>query len=349
MTRQSRSDNLERSPQAAAFAAGLQTNLYTAALNDEEQEERTERTERTERKRGGLFSPEETQEFTRSYNEAMLAAGNANDISEKIEQQLLLRKDNPRQQSSGHFSYEEALIGLFSRAKRSGVDWSQMFAVTDRNSTGTVRERDFREALSHIEQADVRFPGLSDDEVLHVVGRFLATSDRSVANSNSVAASSVRHVEYRRFVEYYTNYVHEVDEGGFINLGQLPTKTTSSYQEEEGGEEEEEVEVLAGRLASMAERQMYSGGEALDPNSYSQQSMLAAVREGSGGAHDQTDRLNRALAGAMLTRMNGHAQQTLEETGGSGAGEAVEEEEFDFDPAIMNEVELQKLMASRNL
>ncbi len=29
----------------------------------------------------------------------------------------------------------------------SDVDWSQMFAVTDRENTGTVREHDFREAM----------------------------------------------------------------------------------------------------------------------------------------------------------------------------------------------------------
>lgn len=51
---------------------------------------------------------------------------------------------------NGPYSYDETLISLFQRAKRSGVDWSQMFAVTDREGTGTVRERDFREAMVSI-------------------------------------------------------------------------------------------------------------------------------------------------------------------------------------------------------
>jgi hypothetical protein len=182
LTRQSRKDNLERSPQAAAFAAGL----HSAALVGAEENLDTESKEED----NNLFSREETQQFSKSYNEAILAAGNASQVSAQIEEDLRrsrrpayspsskrdthspVSRVSPSSSSSSsprigrgsgtssssstgerqtqherNFSYDEALIGLFQRAKRSGVDWSQMFAVTDREESGTVRERDFQEAM----------------------------------------------------------------------------------------------------------------------------------------------------------------------------------------------------------
>jgi len=77
------------------------------------------------------------------------------------------------------------------------------------------------------------------------------------------------------------------------------------------------------------------GGEALDPSAYARQQR---------GGHDQTDRLNRALAGAMLNRMNDQAKETLASTWSStrstGGGEG-------FDPAVLTEEELEELMARR--
>ena len=193
---------MERSPQAAAFAAGL----HSAALVGEENlstmfesgnnQENAANSDDNNSGGGTLFSREETQKFSKSYNEAILAAGDASQISAQIEDDLRrgrvqavsssysppskrdthspvtrisptlrtgirggsgggspsLRRSGgqaaqQQQQQQRNFSYDEALIGLFQRAKRSGVDWSQMFAVTDRESTGTVREGDFREAM----------------------------------------------------------------------------------------------------------------------------------------------------------------------------------------------------------
>jgi hypothetical protein len=158
--------------------------------------------------------------------------------------------------------------------------------------------------------------------MLHVINRFLVVSNNG---------SNTKRVDYRRFADHYTNSVQE-DNHGFVNLGQLPMTTTTSTAMYE---EEQSVEDLADRLANMAERQMYSGGEALNPNVYAQQQMPR---------HDQTDRLNRALAGAMLSRMNNQAQQTLIATKNENKDEV---DEVDFDPAILTEEELANLMARR--
>ena len=79
----------------------------------------------------------------------------------------------------------------------------------------------------------------------------------------------------------------------------------------------------------------WKDGEALDPTAYAQQQR---------GGHDQTDRLNRALAGAMLNRMNDQAKETLASTR-KAAGEAAGGE--GFDPAVLTEEELEELMARR--
>ena len=153
LTRQSRKNNLERSPQAAAFAAGL--DAARAAIVEHERPRRDQKRETSS---------------SRTYNEAIRAAASANEISTQIEESLKKqrqknvgasskkkdgmspvnsplksRSSNPQNQS-----YDEAIISLLQRAKVSGVDWSQMFEVTDRDGTGEIRARDFREAMVSI-------------------------------------------------------------------------------------------------------------------------------------------------------------------------------------------------------
>ena len=159
---------------------------------------------------------------------------------------------------------------------------------------------------SHIAHADARFtPGLQSDEMHHLVNRFLTPED----------GSTERKVNYHQFFEHYTRQIENVDEDGFVNIGQLPTtgnndsnynNTTNSdsggwyqieqarrRQEEEEAtdmdetKENENVEHLASRLASMAEKRRSS--EALDPSMYERE--IVAPPNG----HDQTERLNRAL------------------------------------------------------
>ena len=151
---------------------------------------------------------------------------------------------------------------------------------------------------SHIAHADARFtPGLQSDEMHHLVNRFLTPED----------GSTERKVNYHQFFEHYTRQIENVDEDGFVNIGQLPTtgnddsggwyqiEQARRRQEEEEAtdmdetKENENVEHLASRLASMAEREMYSGIEALDPSMYERE--IVAPPNG----HDQTERLNRAL------------------------------------------------------
>jgi len=180
-------------------------------------------------------------------------------------------------------------------------------------------------AQRHIAHADERFtPGLQPDEMHHLVCRFLAQQDN---------ATTGRKVDYRKFFDHYHRQINTVDQGGFLNIGQLPiTATTKSTTEEE------DVDIIASHLASMAERQMYSGGEALDPASYQQQRMAeetGTVAPPTG--HDQTERLNRALLGAMLNRMGGTVEQALEKS-----------IPLEFDPAILSEEELEQLMARRS-
>jgi len=86
--------------------------------------------------------------------------------------------------------------------------------------------------------------------MFHVVNRFV------VAPVNNKSSST--RVSYRRFVDHYTHYVQGVDESGFVNLGQLTMNQPEAAPE--AAPEEPDVEVLAGRLATMAERQMYVGG-----------------------------------------------------------------------------------------
>ena len=85
--------------------------------------------------------------------------------------------------------------------------------------------------------------------MFHVVNRFV------VAPVNNKSSST--RVSYRRFVDHYTHYVQGVDESGFVNLGQLTMNQPEAAPE--AAPEEPDVEVLAGRLATMAERQMYVG------------------------------------------------------------------------------------------
>ena len=206
---------------------------------------------------------------------------------------------------------------------------------------------------SHIAHADARFtPGLQSDEMHHLVNRFLTPED----------GSTERKVNYHQFFEHYTRQIENVDEDGFVNIGQLPTtgnddsnynNTTNSdsggwyqieqarrRQEEEEAtdmdetKENENVEHLASRLASLAEREMYSGGEALDPSMYERE--IVAPPNG----HDQTERINRALLGAMLHRMNGTAKPIEVDAGSFGSN-------FSFDPSILSETELEQLMATR--
>ena len=193
LTRQSRKDNLERSPQAAAFAAGLDAARHAIAIGEGQEEQ--------------LASD---QERARTYNAAIRAAASASEISTQIEDSLRdqqeqreaaaeqerkaaqakitrmreamqdmsslvqgvqdvsskrgspvlkkrssssgsgsgsPRRGSPRSSNINNNSYDEAIISLLQRAKVSGVDWSQMFEVTDRDGTGEIRERDFREAM----------------------------------------------------------------------------------------------------------------------------------------------------------------------------------------------------------
>ena len=150
---------------------------------------------------------------------------------------------------------------------------------------------------SHIAHADARFtPGLQSDEMHHLVNRFLTPED----------GSTERKVNYHQFFEHYTRQIENVDEDGFVNIGQLPTtgnddsggwyqiEQARRRQEEEEAtdmdetKENENVEHLASRLASLAEREMYKS-EALDPSMYERE--IVAPPNG----HDQTERLNRAL------------------------------------------------------
>ena len=189
----------------------------------------------------------------------------------------------------------------------------------------------------HIAHADARFtPGLQSDEMHHLVNRFLTPKD----------GSTERKVNYHQFFEHYTRQIENVDEDGFVNIGQLPTtgnddsggwyqiEQARRRQEEEEAtdmdetKENENVEHLASRLASLAEKRRSS--EALDPSMYERE--IVAPPNG----HDQTERLNRALLGAMLHRMNGTAKP-------------IEVDSFNFDPSMLSETELeQQLMASEN-
>jgi hypothetical protein len=156
--------------------------------------------------------------------------------------------------------------------------------------------------------------------------------------------SAGKRIDYRRFVDYYTNHIKTLDQGGFLNLGQLPATMGYENAEEEKMEKKlyaEDVESYATRLASVAERQMYSGGgDALDPSAYDTQTMAPTVHvslsEIASEEHDQTERLNRSLLGSMLDRM-----------GGVQSREEDYESQFGFDPAVMSEAELEQLIASR--
>ena len=175
--------------------------------------------------------------------------------------------------------------------------------------------------------------------------------DRFVAQQTDLSAE--RRIDYRCFVDYYTNHAETPDEGGFFNLGQLPaTMDNTSSSEHFVIADEEDVESYADRLASVAEQHMFGGGgEALDPSAYDTQTMgggaptvhLSLSEIASEREHDQTERLNRALLGSMLDRMGGGG---VVENGGDEGTEDYESQ-FGFDPAVMSEAELEQLIARR--
>jgi hypothetical protein len=337
LTRMSRGDNLERSPHAAAFAAGMEMAVRNASGKS--------------LKQGGavgarigvnvptvagapIFSEEETQRYARSYSDAIAAAGSAADISREIESSLQTgsdatgrhgafdRKTTPTTVPQVVFSYDGKLRELFQRARRSGVDWSAMFAVTDADAAGVIRERDFRDAMSHIASADVRFEGLQPDEMAHVLRRF-SRSKNEMSARDSPAAASLGMVNYKNFVKFYTDDSNHTDEGGFISIGELPMDA-DVFDDSVG------LEAFADKLAREAEAMV---GESDLRSGKKKKKLMTPVEYyaiGGGGdeGHDQTSRLNKQLATAMLRKM--------------GAESPSRSPRRVIDPAVMTEEEINE-------
>jgi hypothetical protein len=341
LTRMSRGDNLERSPQAAAFAAGMEMAAKNVSSKGGQQSGIVgPRIGVNVPSVSGepIFSEEETRKYARSYSDAIAAAGSAVDISRQIESSLRNVNDTTGQlKSPGRktksttvpqvaFSYDGKLRELFQRARRSGVDWSAMFAVTDADAVGRIRERDFRDAMSHIASADVRFEGLQPDEMVHVLRRFSSVkSETHVKDSSAVASSGW--VDYKKFVQFYTDDSNHTDEGGFVSIGELPVDA-DVFDDSVG------LEAFADKLAREAEA--FAGDESKSHNGKNKLMTPAEYHQRRGGGsgsssegHDQTSRLNQQLASAMLRKMGNPSPSRSQHR--------------EIDPAVMTQEEIESL------
>ena len=344
LTRMSRGDNLERSPQAAAFAAGLEMAAKSESLSDEGGKVKATGTTRIgvsvpNVSGSPIFTEEETLKYARSYNDAIAAAGSAARISREIEKAIKIKgiKVEPSAEMKTtsttlpqvSFSYDGKLRELFRRARVSGVDWTSMFAVTDTDETGVIREADFRDALAHITSADMRFPGLLPDEMVHVISRFSTGPDRSRGSDSSATHSNSLLVEYKTFVQFYTEDSNHTDKEGFVSIGELPV-SADLYNDEIGLEE------FADKLANQAEaaadfaEKDNGGTKLINPDEYARHASVSPKRPVE-GEQDQTSRLNKMLAQAMLKKMGEESPKR-------------QQQRHMVDPAVMSEEELIEAM-----